>query len=161
MHNCFFYPPESPIACIKYKYLGHGVTEEARNQRFAFQALQQVPEEERKGIQIPEIYRVIETKSAVHIVMEYVPGKTLHELIEREGRVSKALDEPFNQIERALKLFLSFKVPDQVAPGPVGGGIIRHPIFKYFEASIEYSSVSELQDHIYKVYYYNCYYYTR
>lgn len=148
------YPPESPIACIKYKSLGHGITEEARNQRFALQALQQIPEEERKGIRIPEIYRVIETTSAVYIVMEYVPGKTLHELIEREGGlVTKALDEQFNQIEKALRLFLSFKVPDKVAPGPVGGGIIRHPIFKDYEASIEYSSVSELQDHVFKVTY--------
>lgn len=76
----------TPIVCFKNKYHGYSIAEEARNQEFTFQALQHVLEEKRRGIQIPEIYRVIKSESAVHIVMEYIPGKTLHELIEREGR---------------------------------------------------------------------------
>lgn len=160
MPNCFLYPPNKPpFAFIKYRYQGHGTIEEARNQEFAFNALQEIPEEKRKGIHIPKIYRVIEAMGTVHIVMEYVPGKTLDEYIQSEGRASKHLDELYSQIEKAVKLFLSFQAPNTITPGPVGGGLIRHPIFKGTEAPVEYKSVHELQDHISKVRYYSRLYY--
>jgi serine/threonine protein kinase len=150
-NNCFAYPSrETAVALIKYDDMTFGIKEEARNQEFAYQALQNLPEEERRGIQIPKIYRLIERGSAAYIVMEYVRGKTLAEL-KASDTEGNCMREAYDQIERAIKCFLSFKVPDHAAPGPVGGGIIRHPIFKDTSASIEYASVDKLQGHLTKV----------
>jgi hypothetical protein len=59
-YNCLLYPSrESLIAFIKYGPEELGIKEEMRSQAFALQALKKLPPQERKGIQIPKIYRVI------------------------------------------------------------------------------------------------------
>lgn len=147
--KCFVYPShEAPVALIKHDHKAFGIVGEARNQQYAFQALQQIPEQERRGIRIPKIYRVIDRHDSVYIVMEYVPGKTLREISNRDDYTDSCL---YSQIEKALRLFLSFKVPSTVPPGPAGGGLIRHPIFKYTTASVIYKSVDKLQEHLSKV----------
>ncbi|KAG4429683.1 hypothetical protein IFR05_014838 [Cadophora sp. M221] len=76
--------------------------------------------------------------------MEYVQGQTLKELLDQDI----LHDLYFNQISKAMKLFLSFEVPDNATPGPIGGGTIRHFFFKDTVALIEYSSVDALQYHV-------------
>ncbi|KAH8790921.1 hypothetical protein F5882DRAFT_377049 [Hyaloscypha sp. PMI_1271] len=46
---------------------------------------------------------------------------------------------------------ISSWIPHDATPGPYGGGLIRHPLFKDYQANIEYSSVAQLQHHINKV----------
>jgi len=89
----------------------------------------------------------MEDAATVYIFMEYVNGKTLKEFLE-EGISPNQLQECYNQIAKAIKLFISIKALDSVAPGPVGGGIIKHPLFKDTVASIEYASIDDLQQHI-------------
>ncbi|KAH6675918.1 hypothetical protein B0J14DRAFT_538581 [Halenospora varia] len=79
--------------------------------------------------------------------MEYVNGRTLKELLE-EGMSHDQLQYYYNQIAKAIKLFISMKVPDGATPGPVGGGTIKHPLFKDIRASIEYASFDDLQQHV-------------
>ena len=64
---------------------------------------------------------------------------------------SQSLEHLYDHIAKAIRLFLFFEVPYDATPGPYGGGIIRHPLFKNYEASIEYSSVAQLHHHINKV----------
>ena len=78
--------------------------------------------------------------------MEYVRGKTIRELLDKES-VDTRLQECYTQVAQAIKLFLSIPIPTAI-PGPVGGGIIRHPLFKDTIASVEYSSVGHLQAHL-------------
>ncbi|KAH6675107.1 hypothetical protein B0J14DRAFT_29184 [Halenospora varia] len=124
-----------------------GMMAEMLNQDFAFKALERMPQQKRAGIRVPKVYRVIEKAQIVYIVMEYVNGKTLKESLE-EGISHDKLQDYYNQIAKAIELFISIKVPDGVTPGPVGGGIIKHPLFKDTIASIEYTSFDDLQQHV-------------
>jgi len=147
-HTLAYPSRNAAIALIKYGGRPFGMMAEMLNQDFAFNALEGMPQQRRAGIHVPKIYRVIEEGAdGVYIVMEYVNGKTLKELLE-EGVSHDQLQEYYNQIAKAIELFLSIKVPDGVTPGPVGGGIIKHPLFKDTIASIEYNSVDELQQHV-------------
>jgi hypothetical protein len=77
-YNSLVYPSiENPIAFIKYGPAKLGIIEEKRNQVFAFEMLQSLPLQTRRGIQIPEIYSVIEEEGMVYVVMEYVRGQAL------------------------------------------------------------------------------------
>jgi serine/threonine protein kinase len=96
---------ESPIAFIKYAPEELGMIEEMRNQLFAFEALEKLPLEERLGIHIPEIYRVIRRDGMVYIVMEYARGRTLASLRTEYDRDSE-LQEKYEQIAKAIRLFL-------------------------------------------------------
>lgn len=149
-YNGLLYPSrESPIAFIKYGPEQLGMKEEMRNQVFALQALEKLPPQERKGIQIPKIYRVIQRDGMVYVVMEYARGKTLAEL--RAESAESELQGKYEQIANAIRLFLAFDIPPQVPLGPAGGGIIKHPIFKDTVASLEYKSVDQLQEHLTRV----------
>ncbi|KAH6714389.1 hypothetical protein BKA61DRAFT_575161 [Leptodontidium sp. MPI-SDFR-AT-0119] len=128
------YPSQNaPIAFIKIASSQSAVESEISNHRFAFDALEALPKQERAGIRVPKIYRVLEEASTRYIIMEYVQGQTLNELLDQDI----LHDLHFNQISKAIKLFLSFEVPVNATPGPIGGGIIRHPLFKDAIASIE------------------------
>ena len=161
--NTFAYPSRNTaIAYIKHGSRKSGIMAEMLNQVFAFDALECMPQQERAGILVPKIYRVIERAATVYIVMEYANGRTLKELLE-ESISHEQLQDYYNKIAKAIKLFISFKVPDDVTPGPVGGGIIKHPLFKDTIASIKYTSFDDLQQHVknvglqqyYMVYYTN------
>lgn len=141
---------EAPIAFIKCGYVDDGMLAEARNQQFAYTTLQQQPQE---GIRIPRVYRVISRGQKVYIVMEYIRGKTIKEQLEEVPR-SPRVRECYDQVARAIKFFLSIHIDtDITAPGPVGGGVIRHPLFRWAVAPREYSSVADLQEHVEAVFY--------
>ncbi|KAJ3542259.1 hypothetical protein NM208_g4192 [Fusarium decemcellulare] len=147
----FAYPENSPALFIKHGVHSFKPTdEEARNQRWAREALQKMPPSEREGIHIPEIYRLVTVETSTIIIMEFVPGKTLEYFLENPEHTDH-LDRCFGKIERALKLFLSFPVPEDVSPGPCGGGVIRSPLFKDYESTIEYPTVELLEMHLNKI----------
>ncbi|KAH6703277.1 hypothetical protein BKA61DRAFT_195272 [Leptodontidium sp. MPI-SDFR-AT-0119] len=139
------YPSQNaPIAFIKIASSQSSVESEISNQKFAFNALEALSEQERTGIYVLKIYRVLEEASTRYIIMEYVQGQTLEELLDQDI----LHDLFFNQISKAIKLFLSFEVPVNATPGTIGRGTIRHPLFKDAIASIEYTSVDALQGHV-------------
>lgn len=150
----FPYPADAPSAYIKFK-LGKPVKwrlAEARNQTFAHDALQQLPPEQRQGIHVPEVYRTIRIGNLVFIIMEYVPGRTLAQMITEDGESWEVIREAVtDKIAQGMRLLISLPVPCDAKPGPVGGGIIRHPIFKDCEAATEYDSIDILERHLNKV----------
>ncbi|KAM0308410.1 hypothetical protein ACHAO8_010049 [Botrytis cinerea] len=106
-------------------------------------------------VRIPRLFRVIRTTDFRALVMEYVPGQTLDWLMRLEYNATKELSywHPAPQLHRdsngrlcgydlsvfedhlrdyahAVGLLLSLPVPDDTAPGPVGGGYSNHPIFE-------------------------------
>ena len=148
----FVFPPENPAIYIKYgDNIERGTDAEARSQTWAYESLQQMPLSDRQSIYIPEIYRTVLLGTWTCILMEYVPGKTLRDLLEDWTTFEPIADGYFRKIERALKLFLSFPVPQNAPPGPYGGGLIRHPLFRDYQASIEYPTVDLLEKHLNKV----------
>lgn len=120
---------------------------EVKNQEYAFKFIQAMPPDETEGILIPEIYRTFQSDDRLFIIMEYIPGRMLTELQERpdwelrQGVVTQ-------RIARAIRLLLSIHPPPEQTPGPVGGGRIRHPLFKHGTSYRAYSSVDELEKHL-------------
>ena len=142
------FPPETPLVYIKY---GAPVLKaaEARTQQWAFDALQQVSPADRQGIHIPEVYRVITTDGFGYIIMEFVRGKSVRDFMTEEHWPSfySKREDYYGKIEKGLKLLLSLPAPQDVHPGPCGGGLIMHPLFKDYCASTEYDSVDTLEKH--------------
>lgn len=150
-YNCLVYPSRDyPIAFVKYSPKKLNIKEEMRNQTFAFEELEKLQPHERNGIRIPQIYRVIEKDEIIYIVMEYVAGTTLTDLRANDSLASEQ-QKWYDQIAKAIALFLAFDIPDQSPPGPVRGGIIKHPLFKDTVASLKYESVKHLQEHLTRV----------
>ncbi|KAK7735410.1 hypothetical protein SLS63_003880 [Diaporthe eres] len=123
---------------------------ELQNHEYVFRALRDMPPDKTRGIRIPEIYRTFESNGKLFIVMEYIPGKTLHQLTGQKGWESQQAALT-NSIARAMKLFMSIPVPAEQKPGPVGGGYIRHSLFKDDTSACVYSSIDELENHLNRV----------
>lgn len=142
----FGFPPQQPVAHIKFG-LPDVLQPELQNHQYVFRALRDMPPDQTRGIRIPEIYRTFESDGRFFIIMEYIPGSTLGQLLDQKGGESKqgALT---NDIARAMKLLMSIPVPPGQKPGPVGGGLIRHSLFKDDTSYCVYPSVKELEDHL-------------
>ncbi|KPM43177.1 hypothetical protein AK830_g3308 [Neonectria ditissima] len=149
----FAYPPEKPVIFVKFGgNFMKGRDAEARTQVWAYEALQKVPPSDRRGIKIPQVYRIVYSETGTFILMEYVPGQTFLNLMQNGKHILDAKeDEYLAMIERALRIFLSFPVPQDVSPGPYGGGLIRHPLFKEYCSTIEYQTVDLLEKHMNKI----------
>lgn len=151
----FRYPADAPSAYVKFGFPVEWMLAEVRNQTFVYDALQKLPPEARQGIHVPEVYRTMEIERRLFIIMEYVPGRTLAKITENEQYWETCREEVINKICQGMKLLMSLPVPEDAKPGPVGGGIIRHPIFADFQAAIEYDSIEMLERHLNKVCYQN------
>lgn len=131
----FAYPLDNPLFYVKD---GHrdSIVPESKAQQFAYDSLEALPAESRKGIHVPRIIRVIvEPTGAAFIVMEYIQGRTLNQIISDDVEYEdfpKFYSAYFDKVARGLKLFLSFPIPSlQTKPGPLGGrGQAKHPFFQ-------------------------------
>lgn len=145
----FIFPPDQPVAYVKFGLKSRRMIE-LQNHKYAFAALKAMPPHQTKGILIPEIYRTFESNGKFFIIMEYIPGRLLARF--EEGQDWELRQKTvINSIAGAIKLLMSIPAPPGQKPGPVGGGRIRHPLFKDDESYCEYSSVEELESHLNKV----------
>lgn len=145
----FVFPPKHPVAYVKFGYPPERMAE-GKNHDYTFRALKAMPPDQTRGILVPEIYRTFESDDRFFIVMEYIPGRTLAQLQEQQGWESRK-GTVIDSIARAIRLLTSIQAPPGQKPGPVGGGRIRHPLFKDDTSFCEYSSVDELERHLNKV----------
>ncbi|POS75959.1 hypothetical protein DHEL01_v205642 [Diaporthe helianthi] len=145
----FVFPPVHPVAYVKFGLLSERRAE-LRNHEYAFKALKAMPQNQTQGIIIPEVYRSFEYGERLFIIMEYIPGRTLEQLVQQPGWESQQ-PSVSNEIARAIKLLMSIKPPPGQKPGPVRGGQIRHPLFKDNTSYLEYNSIDELEEHLNKV----------
>ena len=126
------------------------MTAEARTHQFSFDALENIPLERRKDI--PQIFRILNTRRGSYIVMEYVQGKTIGQLYQNIERFEENSKPYYDKFATGIKLLLSIPVPSDAKPRPCGGGIIKHPLFKDGEAPIRHDSIGMLEEHINTVY---------
>lgn len=145
----FPFPTQQPAAWVKFG-LPSILKPEVQNHECAFTALRGMPADQTRGVHIPEIYRTFESGTKFFIVMEYIPGKTLKQLLDEPGGES-AWESLTNKIANGIRLLMSIPAPPGQTPGPVGGGRIRHSLFKHDTSYCEYASVDELEDHLNKV----------
>lgn len=168
----FSYPLNSNSPKFFVKFIakqGRKVLEtEKHNQEFAFSTLHKLGTQQPASKQskllvcVPEIFDDFEYLGRYFLVMEFVPGITLNEALEpgadvlgRAGaEVVAELDKSnlYRYIATGIRLMsANAKVPSQAKPGPVEGGIIRHPFFKESRAVIPYRNVEMLEKHLNKV----------
>lgn len=155
--NGFTYPPASnqPSFFVKYTDSENKslLEPERRNQEFAFntlRSLQQTAPPQRKLLVLaPEIFRAFEHRDYYYLVMEFVPGKTMEDLFAEETPETSQGDRAtlYQHVADAIQL-LSVKAPPGARPGPVGGGILRHPIFSDSQAEVPYRDVEMLEKHL-------------
>lgn len=146
----FLFPPEQPIAYVKFGRPSKQRMAKTRNHEYAFIALKSMPPHQTRGILIPEIYRTFESESRFWTIMEYIPAIALTQLLEAQDWESRK-ETVINSIAEATRLLMSIPAPPGQRPGPVGGGFIRHPLFKDDESYCEYASVDELESHLNRV----------
>ncbi|RFU32172.1 hypothetical protein B7463_g4188, partial [Scytalidium lignicola] len=148
----FAYPFDNPVFYIKFgNRSSESMTAEALTHQFVFEAFEQMPPENRKGIRVPQIFRILNTHQGTYIIMEYIQGMTLGQLYKSTESFEVVSKPYYEQIARGVKLLLSISVPADAEPGPYGGGIIKHPFFKDFEAPTRYDSIDTLEKHINKL----------
>ena len=143
--NGLKYPPnKSPIVYIKYG--GRVNMGEMRTQLHVFNAFNEMTPA--SGVKAPEIYLAFEYEGETYIVMEYVHGQTVAELLR----------DPFNNanwiydlVAKAVTHLVGIPVPSDARPGPAGGGYVHHWFFRDNDAPTEYASIDKLQHHINKV----------
>lgn len=149
---------QKDVAWVKFGPLKQ-IAAEVRNHRYAFGALKKMPPNQTQGIRIPEIYHTFnigeEPRKKMFIVMECMHGKTLKELVETHGNDSTKKTHA-KDIARAIRLLMTIEPPPPTpdfkqGPGPVGGGRIRHPLFKKETSYLPYPSVDALEEYLNKV----------
>lgn len=135
---------------------------EKRNQKFASstlcgQGLQPASQEQNLIVCVPEVFRDFEYRDFYFLVMEFVPGRLLRRILsdrvdtQRRAGVRHQDDSSlYRYIAEGIRL-LRVKAPSGASPGPVGGGIIRHPLFQDSQATISYRDVKMLETHLNKV----------
>ena len=86
-------------------------------------------------IPVPRVRRVVRRKWDFLVVMDYI-----------DGALCEASDAP--RVAAAVQALTTIPAPpEQVQPGPVGGGLINHRFFIDWESSVAYESVGSLQKH--------------
>ncbi|KAK7702368.1 hypothetical protein SLS64_009660 [Diaporthe eres] len=146
----FRYPKQNSVAYVKFGPLKQ-IAAEVQNHEYAFGAFKEMPPNLTRGIRIPEIYHTFnideELNQRMFIIMEYTDGKTLAELVEEHDyETTRKTHE--GSIARAIRLLMSITAPEDQGPGPIGGGRIRHPLFKNETSYLEYSSVDALEKYL-------------
>ena len=105
-----------------------------------------------KDVVLPDYLEVIEGGEGPRrsfLVMEYVYGKTLQQIMREDFQTySEKEDEFFRPIATGISLLLNIPPPNNQVPGPVGGGLIRNPLFgEETIAPHQYRSVKEIEKH--------------
>ncbi|KAG8909552.1 hypothetical protein FRC00_009894 [Tulasnella sp. 408] len=112
---------------------------EAQTQRYVFDRI-----DPQWSLRVAQVFHEFEKDGVVYVVMEEIEGETVEQLenfhiaIERIGR---ALDE-----------FIRIPPPEGEALGPIGGGIMEHPMFPDVQAATRYESKKALGDHIMRIF---------
>ncbi|KAM3516772.1 hypothetical protein NHJ13051_009605 [Beauveria bassiana] len=119
---------------------------EAATQIFTRDSLNAISGSTTDGGKLPRVPKIFRLFGGKYIVMEYVQGKTLLELAE-----TKSWEDQLQYIDRiaeAVDVLLTIPIPAEAAPGPYGGGVIRHPLFKDSEAATIFNDVASLQKNV-------------
>lgn len=161
MVQTFTYPTGShdPQCFVKFtSSRNQGLLEvERRNHEFAFNTLRELQQpasqESELLVCVPEIFRAFEYLDYYFLMMEFVPGKTLYQLSWEDACAGRRQRDPSTSnkyVDAGIRM-LRVKAPPGAKPGPVGGGRIRHPLFKNCEATVPYRDVEMLETHLNKV----------
>ncbi|OAA58184.1 Protein kinase-like domain protein [Cordyceps fumosorosea ARSEF 2679] len=145
----FPYPldSESPWFYIKYGKHSSALTRmEAETREFTYNALQEISLSAVNKDSLPCVPKIFRVIWPDFVVMEYREGRTLQKLAETlpwEEQLSY-----IRRIAKAIDILLSIPIPADATPGPYGGGLILHPLFKDAEAPKLFKDVASLRAHV-------------
>ncbi|KAF2816375.1 uncharacterized protein BDZ99DRAFT_566213 [Mytilinidion resinicola] len=133
------YPPHAPQLWIKY---GCSVVQnEVPAQMMAYYGLQQL----QSYVRIPKVYYTCRYMNVSYIVIEYIPGKTMGQLLKERPTQKQDI---CNLVAFGLQELLRIPVPPAARPAAINGGRIWHCLFDDHQAPMEYRNVSELETHL-------------
>lgn len=136
------YPPHAPQLWIKY---GRTVMpNEVPAQMMAYRGLQKL----QSRVRIPKVYYTCSYKWVTYIVMEYIPGKTMGQLLKEHPTEKQNI---CNLVAYGLEELLRIPVPPDARPAAINGEKIWHCLFDDQQAPLEYQNVSELETHLNEV----------
>ena len=154
----FGYPPETSVLHIKHKGFGYQLSAEGRTQQYAMRTWNNRP-----YIRIHKVYRIVEyifgkqgemiqggeSFKNAFLIMEYMHEKALREIMTEYPRAFwQGREEFYGRVATGVSLLLDIRPPNEQTPGPVGGGLVRNPVFgDDCRAKCLYRSVKEIENH--------------
>ncbi|KAG8918130.1 hypothetical protein FRC01_002040 [Tulasnella sp. 417] len=111
---------------------------EAQTQRYVFDRI-----DPQWSLRVAQVFHEFEKDGVVYIIMEEIQGETVGEL----GNLEVAVE----RIACALDEFIRIPPPEGEELGPLGGGLMEHPMFPDIQAATRYESKSALGDHITRI----------
>lgn len=135
-----------PNTRLWIKYGWSVLSNDVPSQLMAYDGLKKL----QSSVQIPKIYYTCCYGHARYIVMDYIPGKTVSELLDE---LPTRKQDIFNLVAFGLQELLHIPVPTEALrrPAAVNGGRIRHILFDDTESHVDYQNVKELEAHLNEV----------
>ncbi|KIH86935.1 hypothetical protein SPBR_08547 [Sporothrix brasiliensis 5110] len=136
------YPAESPVFFIK-----HGLAvywNEVLAQDMAYRELRKLG----SSVRVPGILYACRTMQRAVIVMEYIQGKTVEQLLEECKDDEAEAERVRGIVVHCLNDLIRIPVAAGSRPAAIDGGRIRHDVFDCRQASRHYENVNQLEEHI-------------
>lgn len=134
------YPPESPVFWIKY---GNAVYwNEVAAQVVAHRELQRLG----SSVRAPSVYYAFYFDYRTFIVMEYIPGETVGQRLEKANEAEK--EDIISKVVLGISELHRIPVPEGSRPAAIDGYKIRHTLFDEQQAPRHYENVDQLEEHL-------------
>jgi len=117
---------------------------EARTQDYLAGVVNAAPD---SAVRVPRIHLAFMYEGDGYIVMEYVAGVTVQQLLQKPNATRAERNRIYKAVAAAVKQLIEIRVSADTPPGPVGGGIIGHPCFDEDESDVKYDTVGALETH--------------
>jgi hypothetical protein len=137
-------PSESPVFWVKY---GRAVYwNEVVAQAMAYHELRRLG----SSVRAPAVFYAFEHDYMIFIVMEYIPGTTARQCLEKAQNQAEK-DQIISQVALSLSELHRIPIAPGSRPAAVDGGYIRHVLFDEQEAPRHYETVDQLENHLNEV----------
>lgn len=98
------------------------------------------------SVRVSAVFYGCQNRRRVIIVMEYVPGKTVGQLLKDINQADK--EDILNKVALSLSELHRIPIAPGARPAAIDGDKIRHKFFDEQEAPRHYENVDQLEEHL-------------